>query len=444
MQAVDLTLAMDYGSEDMFTQAIEADEGFALAHAGLAFTLMLRPEDARASAQRASSLAGCASRRERKHIEAIALFVNGQGPQSLALAREHLDEFPRDAFLLRLALSLHVSGCSGGGVSDFPPLLLGLLRTVESDYGDDWAFLSQYAFAHHENGLLEDALQLAERSLSLGPSSNAFASHAVAHVFFERGEHAKGQDFLGNWLTTYDKRAPFRVHLSWHHALFELAMGRYQRARELYETDIRPAVVAKNAASLNDSASLLWRMHIYGGGAPQSLIEEVRDLAAPTSENPTPAFAVAHAALAFAAAGDESAMGRLTDGLQKRVEKGDPLAAQVMLPLVRGIGAFADGDYDRAVGYIEPILGQLTRIGGSHAQREVFDDTLVAAYLRAEQFDKARRMLRERLKQRLSVRDEFWLGCAQAGGGQHATASGTIRKAVSHWQAADPGSPEIA
>ena len=37
--------------------------------------------------------------------------------------------------------------------------------------------------------------------------------------------------------------------------------------------------------------------------------------------------------------------------------------------------------------FTEPRLDQLARIGGSHAQREVFEDTLLEAYLRAEQFE---------------------------------------------------------
>ena len=36
----------------------------------------------------------------------------------------------------------------------------------------------------------------------------------------------------------------------------------------LYEGHIRPSVVKKNLGSLQDSASLMWRMKIYGDGEP--------------------------------------------------------------------------------------------------------------------------------------------------------------------------------
>jgi hypothetical protein len=111
--------------------------------------------------------------------------------------------------------------------------------------------------------------------------------------------------------------------------------------------------------------------------------------------------------------------------------------------------AFAQGAYGEAVRLLEPLfdvprLDQLARIGGSHAQREVFEDTMLEAYLRAEQFDKAEAMLRTRLQRRASVRDLFWLGRAQVHSGQPAAARVSLREVTRRWQDADPGSPELA
>ena len=444
VEGVDLFLSQNFGPEDAFRKATEADEGFALAHAALSIMLMLRAEaeEAKASVGRASTLAPGISRRERQHVEAISLFVNGKGPQSLALVREHLAEFPRDALMMRLASRLFLLGCSASGVASFPQELLALLKGLESDYGDDWAFLGQYSFAHHESGLLEDARRLGEHSLELLPT-NANASHSVAHVFFETGDAVGGTDFLGDWLTTYDPRAPFHVHLSWHQALFELAMCRYDRVLDLYEADIRPSVQAKSPLSLADSASLMWRIQMYGGATPPGPWDEVRDQAAPAAKAPGPAFRDAHAALAFASAGDDESFGRMVAGLEVLSSQGNALAREVTLPLVRGIGAFASGAYDEAVEQIEPAFGQLVRMGGSHAQREVFEDTLLEAYLRAGLFDRAEKLLRTRLNRRASVRDMYWLGRAQANTGQAEAAAASFSEAAEGWQGADPKSDEM-
>ena len=239
VEGMDLLLEQNFGPEDKFTEAIEADEGFALAHSALAYMLNLCAQvaEAKESAKRAQSLAASISRRERQQIEAIALFINGQGPRSYALIREHLSDYPGDIIMIRLAQRLFALGCSGAGVAIFPPELLALMKGVESTYGEDWAFLGQFSFAHHETGFLEEARRLAERSLELRPT-NAVAAHSEAHVFFEEGDPSSGGDFLGEWLKGFDKRAPYHVHLSWHQALFELAMGRYHRALDLYEDDI--------------------------------------------------------------------------------------------------------------------------------------------------------------------------------------------------------------
>ena len=444
VEGVDFLLSYNFGLEERLNQAIEADEGFALPHAALALISMFRAElaEARARVHHARALEAGISRRERQLVETIELFVNGEGRRSLALIHEHLAEFPRDALVIRLAHRLYVLGCSGAGVPNYPQEMLALLKSVELDYGDDWVFLGEYSFAHHECGLLGDARRLAERSLELRPT-NAFASHSVAHVFLEQGDHPGGTDFLGNWLNGYDRRGPFHHHLSWHLALFELALGHYQRALDIYEDGIRPTVLAKNSLSLADSASLVWRWQMYGGSPPPVPWEEVRDQAASLAERPGPAFKDAHAAMALAAAGAEADLKRMIDGLRGLEGRGDSLAGEVTLPLVQGIGAFAQGSYDEAVRLMEPLCDQLTRIGGSHAQREVFEDTLLEAYLRIEQFDKAEDMLRARLKRRSSPRDMFWLGRAQASRGEAGAARASLHEAAHGWRDADVGSPEV-
>jgi len=448
VEGLDLLLGQNYGPEDHFLQAIEADPDFALAYSALAYMLHLRADvaAARERVQQAQALAPRVSRREQQQIEAVALFVTGQGPRSYALIREHLLDYPRDLLMLRVAQRLYSLGCSGAGVASFPASLYAMMHSVAPVYGDDWAFLGQYAFAHHETGRFPEARRLAERSLALRPT-NAVAAHSAAHVFFETGDVITGSDFLSAWLKTFDPRAPYHVHLSWHQALFELAQGHYQEALTLYENDIRPAVAANKAPALNDAAALLWRIYLYSGATPAAPPAEVSALAAPAATRPGPAFRDAHAALAFAVAGETDNMGQMIDRLQGLADSGEALAGEVSLPLARGIQAFAQGEYHEAVRHLEPLFGtpqldQLSRIGGSHAQREVFEDTMLEAYLRAERFDQAEAMLRTRLQRRETARDLFWLGRAQMQSGQAAAAQSNLQQVTQRWQGADTASAE--
>ena len=270
---VDRLLSQNHGPELKFQEAIELDEGFAMAYGCLAFWYLqrARPEEARKTIKQALGLASDVkrgvTRRERQQIEAVSRWINGKGPDSIALIKEHLAEFHRDGLLLRLAHRLYMQGCSGAGSPNFPPEYLALLQGVEAYCMDDWAFLAEYAFAHHETGQLDAAMDLAQRSLDINPI-NAVACHSMTHVHFERGDAASGEDFLGGWLRGFDAPASSYVHLSWHLALFELAQGKYQETLDRYENFIRPSVVDKSLSTLNDSASLMWRLQLYGGTPP--------------------------------------------------------------------------------------------------------------------------------------------------------------------------------
>jgi len=183
---VDLLLSQNFGAEQRLEDAIEADEGFAVAHGALAFLKMTRGlvSQARESAQRARDLSPGTSLRERQQVEAVALWVEGKGLQSLTMIREHLLEFPRDALLLRLAQRLYMLGCSGSGVPNFPQELMALLRSVEGHYGDDWSFLGQYAFAHHEKldgtgyplGLVDDEIPFGAKLMTISDIFDALTA----------------------------------------------------------------------------------------------------------------------------------------------------------------------------------------------------------------------------------------------------------------------------
>ena len=90
-------------------------------------------------------------------------------------------------------------------------------------------------------------------------------------------------------------------------------------------------------------------------------------------------------------------------------------ASEVVPALVEALAAFVHGDYESAVHYLEPVADQVVRVGGSNAQREVFEDTLLQAYLRAGHYTQAESVLRKRLDRRPSARDTLWLQQAQSG-----------------------------
>jgi tetratricopeptide (TPR) repeat protein len=407
--AIDLLLSMNAGAGPVLEQALALDDGLALAHATLALTLLGSGDRlaARAHIARAQSLSGGLTRRESQHVQVLAELVVGNGPRAIALIREHLFDFPRDMYLVFHALYLLVYG--GGG--DWHRSLATLLEPLTQSCGDDWWFLSASGFLHQEQGRFDEARRLAGRSLGIYPR-NAFAVHALAHVFYETNAHADGVRFLGQWLAGYPRGSPYRSHLSWHQALCQLASGGCDGVMDLYRREISPSAV-QSRTTLFDAASLLWRMQVYDCATVPLPVEEVRAYAAslPVTGPPVP-FNAVHAAVAFAAAQDEASLARLFDALRALAASGQHVVEDSVLPIVSGIAAFAREQYDAAIGYLEPALAERTAIaiGGTNAQREVLEDTLITAYVRGGRLAEAKALLARRLRKRPSARDVVWLG----------------------------------
>jgi tetratricopeptide (TPR) repeat protein len=427
------------GAVAWLEQAVAADEGFALAHATLARTYQLsgNMDDAKASIARAHALAGGATRRERQQIAFLAAVVGNEMPRALALGREHLDDFPRDGFLLGQWRFLTTYSSE----KDRQAQAYALLTQLAPLYGDDSAFLGEYGFVLHESDRFAESRALSERALTLYPR-NATASHNVSHVFYETNDHESGIAFLDSWLPEYPTNAQGYGHLSWHHALFALASGQLGRLWDTYERSLRPPTLP-SPTKLPDTASLLWRLHIYGAVDAPLAWQPVRDLAARLVAKPGRTFFDVHAALAYAGAGDDAAMEGLIEGLQQLAADGNLLAGDVSLPLVRGVAAFERGNYDETIREIAPVMPEVVRIGGSNAQREVFEDTLLQAYLRAGRYAEAEALLRTRLGRRESARDHLWLGEAQLADGKREAARTSLRDAADRWQDADADAPEV-
>jgi tetratricopeptide (TPR) repeat protein len=443
VEGMDHVLSGNLGAELSLTSAINEDEGFAMAYAALA-GLDLRQrrfQQAREHAQKARDLASGTTRRERSHIETATEMILGNAMNAVRLSEEHLQAFPGDANILQQYTFL----AFGTGDHERNSATLRLTEGLEDAYGDDWFYTGTRSFYLHETNRFDESRYYAEKSLQGNPR-NGNASHNMAHCFYETADYTGGIDFIGVWIDAYDPRAPFYSHLNWHLALFELTQGHYQKAHQIYRQEIRPSVLEEAGGlgpPIADATSLLWRLKLYGAPVPQEDWDEVARFSRNSVNAGSYSWQDMHAALALAAAGDTETLDGMVQRLQRRAERGNALDADVTLPLVRGIEAFARGDYDEAVNQIEPVAPQMVRAGGSHAQRMVFEETLLQAYLNAEQYEKAEDMLRQRLEHRHSARDFFWLAQVHTAQQDPLAASTAMHQAHHYWTDADPDAPEL-
>ena len=407
---VDLMLAGWTGTAEMLERAIAADPDFALAHIarGRVHAFYQQGDLARGKAALARELVmKRGSMRERSHVESLALAIEGRLPEAIASMRKHIDAWPRDAIVLSLPL-----GAFGlfafSGMADHDRARHELCESVAPHYGEDWWFLTMSGWAMTENGDVARGRAVTERGFNLR-RENAHAAHAVLHAMFEDGSIEDADRLVDEWLPAYDRSGILHGHISWHQALGALEHGDAARALAIYADVLRPT--ATQAPPLNvitDSASLLWRLSMYGHAVPKALWLEADAAAQRLFPKSSLSFADVHMALFAAATENREALAARLAAIEQRLADGKLPAGSVVPAIFRALAAFTDEDYRTCAQMLAPVLGEVVRIGGSHAQRELIEDTYIVALMRSGELSRARAVLDARLHRRPSLRDGRW------------------------------------
>jgi hypothetical protein len=172
----------------------------------------------------------------------------------------------------------------------------------------------------------------------------------------------------------------------------------------LFERGIRPGrSQGAPFSTVVDSASLLWRCELAGAAAGPDAWRTVANFARESFPSIGLAFLDVHCAAALAAAGDHEGLARWLSMLRRADAEGRIPAGTVVPRVAEAMAAFAARRYDETIAALAPVLEQLVRVGGSWAQRDLFEYTLLAAYLRAGRHEEARTLLGRRLARPRSV-----------------------------------------
>ncbi|MBC2933987.1 FAD/NAD(P)-binding protein [Nocardioides sp. zg-1228] len=393
-------LRLQEGVEEGLIDAVAADEGFVLAHAALALlghewgTTAQWRESLRAAHRAAAERH--LDDRESSFLDAVTTRLRTDEATGAAALLRHVRLFPRDA----LAVSVAVPTVAFGGLTSGPQTA-DLVESLGRAYGDDWWYAGQLAFVRQDQERWAEAEDLASYALSVEPASG-HAVHARAHVHYETGDHAAGLAWLDEWIHTRGPEANHRSHFSWHAALHELMQDDVEAVRRRYARELAPSVVSGSRVVV-DSGSLLWRGRMTGAWTDDLPVAEVRAQAPAEwlTTPPTP-FAAMHSAVLLAADGDASALAALA--VRSRASD-DRVLRDVVAPLCDGLLQVVEERWDAAATTLTGIVGRLSPLGGSRAQREVVEDTLVHTLAMAGRTTEAAGLLDQRLTRRSSALD---------------------------------------
>lgn len=385
--ALNAYLAAQPGPEAALDRALEADPEFAQAHVLRARNsqTFARMEDARADMARAKALGAGLTGQAAAQIAIFDHLIHGRVREGYALVRAHLLEFPRDALVAQTCMGVFsLIGFSGqpGREAEY----LAVAEALAPAYGADGWFLAQLAFAQMEAGQLGPAEASIEASLAKSPRS-AHGSHIRAHLFYEQGRTGDGLAYLSDWMAGYDRSGMMHCHNSWHLALWSLAEGAEERMWALVDDALLPEVTQSPPLNvLTDLASLYWRAGLAGVEVPPARWRALADYAGRAFPNPGMGFADVHAALAYAMAGDGAALARIAEGAK------GPMA-DLVTPCAEAFGAVVAQEWQAAERALIPVMADHARLGGSRAQRDLIEYTMLQVLIRRGKADEARRLL---------------------------------------------------
>lgn len=411
IEGVDLMTAACTGADARYDDSLALDPDFAPFRIAKArgLQMQMRIPEAKEAAARARELAAALPLREKRHVEIVALVIEGKGSEAFTMLNEHVADYPCDGVPISLALGVY--GLFGfSGRADHHAAQRDFLDALAPHWQPDWWFDTFHGWSHVEAGDPAFGIPILDRALDANPR-NAFAAHGRAHGYYELGEAREGIPFIEGWLPSYAPAAPLHGHIAWHLALFHLQTGDREGAMEIFDRQVRPSVCqAPPLFTLVDSSSFIWRLRLYGEPPDDTLAREVGDFGAEISPAASVGFFDMHASFAMAGIADRGGLQSRRAELDAANDAGTAPTGALIGEIVAGVAAFAAGDYAAAIEHFEREFDDLSRLGGSNAQRDVVTDSLIAAHRREGNEDQAQKVMKNRAGTRAKHLNEEWLG----------------------------------
>jgi hypothetical protein len=350
---------------------------------------------AKASHAAAASLPATA--REARHVEALGRLAGGRWHEAGRILEDLTIDEPRDALALQAG---HQIDFFTGNSRMLRDRIARAMPIWSNGMPGFHAILGMQAFGLEEMGDYARAEAAGRQATEIEPR-DGWAQHAVAHVMEMQSRQRDGIAWMRANPENWSKDSFLRVHNWWHLALFHYDLGEVDEVLALFDG---PIFGARSTIALNmvDASAILWRLYLAG--------HDVGDRWSAVAENWVPkarsgnyAFNDAHAMMAFVGAGLAGLAHDLLETQSEAMRAGDDNASftrDVGHPVTLAIKAFGDGDYAETVRLLRPVRDIAYRFGGSHAQRDVIDLTLIEAALRSGRKALASALAAERLSAR--------------------------------------------
>jgi tetratricopeptide (TPR) repeat protein len=372
--------------------AADADPANALlnAYAGMLWLLLESPEGPGRAAPyvaQAQAARATAHPREQAVVDFLVAWFEGDIPHAQKIADAILAAWPRDLLILKM------SQYHAFNRGDFPAMLRAASGVAETNAGlAPWH--GMMAFAYEQCHLLDEAEAAARRALAL-QLKEPWAQHALAHVMLTQGRIDEGAAFLEGVRDTWTGLNSFMdTHLWWHLALFYLSQGRSDQALDVYDQHCWTQEKDYSQDQVG-AVSLLARLELAGVEVGDRWIDVAKHLAR-RGEDVVQPFLTLQYLYGLARAGRVEAEPLLAAVRRRAADAPDFARAawrDAALPAAEGLVAHARGDFEGAVQGLRAALPRMIEVGGSHAQRDFFEQIALDATIRSGRLSEAQQAL---------------------------------------------------
>ncbi len=373
-------LAYETRAENIVAAA-DADPDCCIAnvYAGLLWMFLEAPDAAlRASGYLAAAerCAPAANRRERLNVALLGAWVADDLPEALRICDVISDEFPRDLVVVKVHQYFEFNR------GNSPAMLRAALKVLERN-ADVPYVQGMAAFGYEQCHLLEEAERAARAAIALR-RKEPWAQHALAHVMLTRGRIDEGAHFLEGMRDTWTGLNSFMsTHLWWHLALFYISQGRHAGVLEIYDRHCW-GIAKQYSQDQVGAVSLLTRMEIAGIDVGERWRDLGDHLVARAHDTVQP-FLTLQYLYGLARAGRAQAE-VLLDAVRQTALHAPPFTQEVwrdvVLPACEGLYAYAHADFEAAWSHLSAAMPRMLEAGGSHAQRDLFEQILLDAAIK--------------------------------------------------------------
>jgi tetratricopeptide (TPR) repeat protein len=327
--------------------------------------------------------------REHSNLKIASTWVSGDVPKTMRLCEAHSDLYPRDLVIIKLAQYLYFNA------GDAPSMLRAGLKALPEAQAEPFVH-GMIAFGYEQCHQLEQAEISARHAIEI-ELTDAWAHHAIAHVMLTQGRITEGAKFMEDMAPRWEGLNSFMYsHNWWHLALFYISMGQHDEVRTAYDTHVWGQ--EKNFAQDQiGAASLLARMELAGIDV-EDRWKDVADHIALRGADTTLPFLTMQYLYALGRSDNPMADTLISAIKQKASAPGydQDVWRSVALPACEGLLAYTRGDYETTVRQLGLALPRMAEIGGSHAQRDLFEQVHLDALMKTERLAQAQQVLEMR------------------------------------------------